>query len=68
MMNNLYSPLNALFGDTAQDAFTVDTTSDVNTLVSEEAGNLIAVLAYRRSPEAEQVNLNLVRVPITQAV
>lgn len=68
MMNNLYSPLNALYGDTAADAFTVDTSSDINTPTSEQGGNLIAVLAYRRAPEAEQVNLNLVRVPITQAV
>lgn len=58
----------ALFGPTAQDAFTVDTSGDVNTLTSEEAGNLIATIAYRRSPGAEQVNLNIVRVPITQAV
>ena len=46
----------------------VDTGSDVNTITSEAAGNLTATLAYRRSPGAEQVNLNLVRVPITQAV
>lgn len=58
----------ALFGPTAQDAFTVDTSGDVNTLTSEEMGNLIATIAYRRSPGAEQVNLNIVRVPITQAV
>lgn len=68
MMNDLYSPLGAVFGLTAQDAFTVDTSGDVNTPTSEEAGNLLATIAYRRSPEAEQVNLNLVRVPITQAV
>jgi hypothetical protein len=58
----------ALFGATAQDAFTVDTGSDVNTPTSESLGNLTATIAYRRSPGAEQVNLNIVRVPITQAV
>jgi hypothetical protein len=68
MLGQLYSPVGALFGATAQDAFSVDTGSDVNTLTSEAAGNLTATLAYRRSPGAEQVNLNLVRVPITQAV
>lgn len=58
----------ALFGPTADDAFAVDTSADVNTLASEGAGNLVATIAYRRSPGAEQVNLNIVRVPITQAV
>jgi len=68
MLGQLYSPLNALFGATAQDAFSVDTGADVNTIASEALGNLTATLAYRRSPGAEQVNLNVVRVPITQAV
>ncbi len=68
MLNDLYSPIGALYGDTAQDAFSVDTGTDVNTPTSEAGGNLTATLAYRRSPGAEQVNLNLVRVSITQAV
>jgi hypothetical protein len=58
----------ALYGATAQAAFDVDTSSDVNTPLSESMGNLTATLAYRRSPGAEQVNLQIVRVPITQAV
>jgi hypothetical protein len=70
MLASLYSIPGggALFGATAQDAFTVDTGSDVNTPTSESMGNLTATIAYRRSPGAEQVNLNIVRVPITQAV
>jgi hypothetical protein len=70
MLGELYSLPGggALYGATAQDAFTVDTGADVNTPTSESLGNLTATLAYRRSPGAEQVNLNIVRVPITQAV
>lgn len=58
----------ALYGATSQDAFSVDTSPDVNSAASEAQGNLVATIALRRSPEAEQVNLNIVNVAITSTV
>lgn len=63
-----YYRMGALYGATAADAFVVDTGPDVNTPALNATGTLAATIACRRSPEAEQVNLNIVRVPITQAV
>ena len=67
VLNTLYTN-GALYGDTSADAYAVDTGSDVNTPTTESGGTITATLAYRRSPDAEQVNLNVVRVPITQVV
>lgn len=58
----------ALFGENAGDSFSVDVSSDLNTLQSESEGNLLATVAVRRAPMAELVELNMVRVPITSAV
>lgn len=67
MLLPLYN-LKALFGKTPAEAFTVDTGLDVNTLAGGAEGTLNATLAYRRTPGADQVNLNLTRVSITQEV
>lgn len=56
----------ALFGETPGQAFVVDTGADVNTLVTEEEGDLNATIGACRAKGAEQVNLVLDRVPITQ--
>jgi hypothetical protein len=58
----------ALFGKTPAEAFAVDTGSDVNTVPGEAEGVLNATIALRRSPGADQVNLNITRVSITQEV
>jgi len=67
MMLDLYK-VGAVFGATPQEAFTVDTGPDVNTVASEAESNCNATIAARRSPGADQVNLNIVRVSITQEV
>jgi hypothetical protein len=63
-----YYAIGAVFGATPQQAYIVDTGTDVNTTASEAEGNLNGTIAVRRSPGADQVNLNLVRVQITQEV
>lgn len=63
-----YYTRGALFGKGPSDAFRVDAGTDVNTLATEEEGNLNANIAYRRSKGADQVNQNITRVAITQEV
>jgi hypothetical protein len=46
----------------------VDTGSDVNTPETEQEGDLNATIAARRSPGADQVNLAIARVGLTQEV
>lgn len=67
MLLPLYS-IKALFGKTPAEAFAVDTGSDVNTITGESEGTLNATIAVRRSEGADQVNLNITRVSITQEV
>lgn len=67
MLLDLYKE-GALFGATPQAAYTVDTGEDVNSPASEAEGNANATIAMRRSPGADQINLSIVRVPITQEV
>src|SRR5579884_3490152 len=67
MMLKLYS-IGAIFGEKPGEAFTVETGKSINPATSEAEGNLNAQIAYRRSPGAEYVLLNLTRVSITQGV
>lgn len=67
MLLPLYN-VGALFGPTPQAAYAVDSGVDVNTPATAEEGNLNATIAARRSKGAEQVNLNITRVAITQEV
>ncbi|MGZ4530807.1 MAG: phage tail sheath subtilisin-like domain-containing protein [Mycobacteriaceae bacterium] len=61
--------LGALFvGVNGTPAFTVDSGSDVNTSTTESQGELLATIAYVRSPGAEQVNLNIVRASVAQGL
>jgi hypothetical protein len=60
--------LKALFIGANGTAFTVDTASDVNTPATAQEGELLATIAYCRSPGAEQVNLNIVRATVAQGV
>jgi phage tail sheath protein FI len=59
---------NALYGATPGEAFHVDVGSTVNTPASIAAGELRAVVSIRTSPMAEYVVMELVKVPVTQAV
>lgn len=64
-----YRQKGALYGDTPQEAFTVDATSEaINPPVDLEAGTFRASIAYRTSPSPETVVLQLARVSITSAL
>lgn len=63
-----YFDIDALFGDTPDEAFRVDTGSSVNTTDSIADGRLRAVLSIRRSPFAEQVEVEIVKVAINDTV
>lgn len=58
----------ALFGSSAGDAFAVDTSSQVNTVQTAAAGQIIAVLSIKRSAMAEYTQISILNVPLTQAV
>lgn len=59
---------NELFGDTADQAFSVDTGHAVNTLVTIAANELHAVCSLRMATMAEWVHIEVVKVNITQAI
>jgi phage tail sheath protein FI len=56
------------FGDTADQAYAVDTGPTVNTLASIAANELHAVARVRMSPFAEYVVINIVKRQVTQLV
>lgn len=63
-----YYSLGALYGDTPEEAFDVNTGPQVNTPERIADGELRAVLAVRTSPFAELVTLEVVAVPATEAI
>jgi hypothetical protein len=63
-----YYRMGALYGAEADDAYRVDVGSAVNTIDSISEGRLRAVLSIRRSPFAELVEVEIVKVAITEAV
>lgn len=67
MLGRLYDK-GAIFGDTPDDAYAVDTGPQVNTPETIAAGQLRAHVSFRASPGAERVTLELVRVAVTEAV
>ena len=67
MLKGFYDD-DALFGDTASDAFIVDTGPAVNTPDKLADGVLGAVLSVRMSPHAELVDIYIVKYPITVAL
>lgn len=67
-MLNEYWGAGALYGQTADDAYTVDTGATVNTPTTLEANELHAVLAVRVSPFAELVYIEIAKVPVTEAL
>lgn len=54
----------ALYGDTPEEAFYVDTGSLVNTPTTIAAGQLKATISVRTSPFAETVDIEIVKVPL----
>lgn len=60
--------LGALYGATPAEAFFVDTGPSLNTIASLAAGEMHAQVALRTSPSAERVVIDVVKVPITQAL
>jgi hypothetical protein len=67
MLARLYD-LGALYGETAQEAYSVDAGEAVNTPETIASGLLRAHVAFRASPGADRVELLLVRVAVTEAV
>jgi hypothetical protein len=59
---------NALYGTDPAKAFAVNTGPDVNTPTSIEAEEIKAQVAFRRSNTGERLVLDLVRVPISEAI
>ncbi len=66
-LNSLWSAT-ALFGTTPADAFTVNVGPSVNTPVTAQARELIAQVAVRMSPTADQVTINVTRYPVTASL
>lgn len=67
MLGSFYDD-DALFGDTPDDAYTVNTGPAVNTLANLADGVLKAVLSVRMSPHAELVQIYIVKQDITVAL
>lgn len=63
-----YYTAGALFGETADEAFGVETGAAVNTPTTLAANELHAVLSIRTSPFAEMVQIEIVKVPITDVL
>lgn len=58
----------SLYGETPQDAYSVDVGSSVNTPTTIANGELHAVLSVRMSPDAEWVVIEVVKVASNQAL
>jgi phage tail sheath protein FI len=58
----------ALYGQTPQEAFYVDTGPQINSDASLAQGIMRAAVALRTSPGAERVIIDVVKVPITQSL
>jgi hypothetical protein len=67
LLDKFYA-LKAIYGKTADEARSVDVGPAVNDDGTAAEGRIRAVLAYRRSPMAERVELDLVHVAVTDAV
>lgn len=63
-----YFAADALYGDTAEDAFRVETGDAVNTPESIADGQLRAILLLKVSPFAEFVEVQIVKQAITEAL
>ncbi len=60
--------LGALYGDTPEEAFTVDTGEGVNPPADLAEGKLSASISVRMSPAAERVEINITKVAAEEAI
>jgi hypothetical protein len=60
--------LNALFGNTASEAFAVNVASPINTPTTISEGQLNAELRVRLSPYAESIAVVIISAPVTESV
>lgn len=60
--------LGALYGDTAEEAFSVDAGPGVNTVDTIEAGEIHAVIRVHTAPPGEWVVIEISKTPLAQAV
>jgi hypothetical protein len=67
-MLQAYWQVGALYGNSATDAFVVDTSSQVNTAATAAAGQVLATLSVRRSAMAEYTQISILNVPLTEQV
>jgi hypothetical protein len=63
-----YFDLGAFYGETPEEAFSVNTSQTVNTPATIAAGEVHAVVRVRCSPTAEWVEIQVVKVPIERPV
>jgi Phage tail sheath protein subtilisin-like domain len=63
-----YFNLGALFGASAEEAFNVDTGEQVNTIDTIKAQEIHAVIRLKASPFGEWVAIDIVKVPVQQAL
>lgn len=59
---------NSLYGDTPDDAFSIDTSSNVNTPTTVQNGELHAQVGLRMTPFAELVYVDIIKIPVTQSL
>jgi hypothetical protein len=67
MLTRLYNA-GALYGETPEDAFTVEAGPSVNTPETLEDRELLAVIAVRMSPSAERVLIPIYKTSITETL
>ena len=67
MLGDLFD-LGALYGDTPDDAFDINTSPSVNTIETISNGELHAILSVKMSPHAELVEIEIVKVALTEAL
>lgn len=58
----------ALYGEVPSDAFLVDTGPGLNPVSNLAQGIMTAAVKLRTSPNAEQVQIQIIKTPVTQAV
>jgi hypothetical protein len=60
-----YWQIGALYGNSASEAFQVDTSSAVNTVETAAQGKVLAVLRIKRSAVSEFTEISIINVPLT---
>jgi hypothetical protein len=63
-----YYTMGSLYGLTPEDAFSVDTGPQVNTLATIANREVHAAIAARMSPDAELVVLEISKIPVSQSL